>query len=174
MGDTFILDSPALEAAVKYKSTTHYPSRRPGRSNLTAPGDVSGSAGYNGYFALKDVSTYNEDGTVKEYRVAVCDGETWDPETETSGPSTLNINFGNLHVASQIITGEMPYIYIKYTAAPEYKVEIVSLNNRPVSDIRTGIYYYLLGEISNRKLIQRHTGIGNGIAQIWVVSHTCL
>ena len=53
---------------------------------------TSQPSGYNGYFTLKDVSTYNEDGTVKEYRVAVCDGETWNPQTETSLSMPVYVN----------------------------------------------------------------------------------
>lgn len=149
MGDTFILDSPALEAAVKYKSKTHYPSRRPGRSNLTVPGDVSGSAGYNGYFTLKDVSTYTADGTVKEYRVAVCDGETWDPETETSGDSIAYCNGAEIHFPCTVFSiKEAVDIYIKCGAGNKYLNKIVVQKAGTSKQSRIGYEYIRLAAVT--------------------------
>lgn len=42
---------------------------------------------YNGYFKLVDMTEYNEDGTVKAYKVGVVDGKTFDGTT--SGPSYI-------------------------------------------------------------------------------------
>lgn len=58
--EKFVLDSPALEEAVKLRSPTNYPSRRPGRSSLKeVPATGVGEVAYNGMFAVTD----NGDGT---------------------------------------------------------------------------------------------------------------
>lgn len=51
MEDRFVLDSPALEAAVTYRNSTGYPPRRPGRNSLDDP-PAGGSSAYNGMFAV--------------------------------------------------------------------------------------------------------------------------
>jgi hypothetical protein len=56
--EKFVLDSPALEEAVKLRSTTNYPPRRPGRSSLKEV-QATGGGEYDGMFAV----TVNEDGT---------------------------------------------------------------------------------------------------------------
>lgn len=144
------------------------------QSVITRMGGESKSPSYNGYFAIKDVSTYNEDGTVKEYRVAVCDGETWDPETEKSGDSTVRLNVNTKPVASTVLSPVARYIYLIYTASSN-KIDIMSFDSTKDTDVGSGIYYYLLGEYitSEKRVIQRHTGNGNGEAQIWVVTFTC-
>lgn len=173
--EKFVLDSPALEEAVKLRSTANYPPRRPGRSSLKeVQATRGGGGGYNGYFTIKDVSTYNEDGTIKEYRVAVCDGETWDPEEEKSGDSTVRLNVNTKPVASTVLSPVARYIYLRYTASSN-KIDIMSFDSTKDTDVGSGIYYYLLGEYiaSEKRVIQRHTGNGNGEAQIWVVTFTC-
>lgn len=134
-------------------------------------------SGYNGYFTIKDVSTYNEDGTVKEYRVAVCDGETWDPETEKSGDSTLNVNHKAVKVPCQILTDiTAGQVYIHYTLKDELiKIEI--LEEPPIDN--SNDYYYLLGDLKMvdkiLTIVQRHVcGKGNGEVQLWVTEKTDL
>lgn len=50
MEDRFVLDSPALEAAVTYRNSTGYPPRRPGKNSLEDPPAMGG--GYDGMFAV--------------------------------------------------------------------------------------------------------------------------
>lgn len=138
-----------------------------------AAASVNGVSSYNGYFTIKDVSTYNEDGTVKEYRVAVCDGETWDEETETSGPMLLRVNYSTVSVPCCILSDfkQGQYIYLVYTNSTHqigFQVSSIQSDNFDV-------YYYLIGEFSkDGTIIQRHTtGIGNGEAQIWPITLSC-
>lgn len=58
MEDRFLLDSPAIEAAVAFRSSAEYPSKRPGKNSIdiSTPG---GSSAYNDMFAVTD----NGDGT---------------------------------------------------------------------------------------------------------------
>lgn len=148
MEDRFVLDSPALEAAVKYRSNTSYPGRRPGKNSLDdSPAFGGGNAAYNGYFTLKDVSTYNEDGTVKEHRVAVCDGWTWDEEKQESGDSTYYVagESANRHVPSTILTiPNSGAIFLRYCHGTK-SADIVFRKEFPYGN--TGYYYVELGTI---------------------------
>jgi hypothetical protein len=73
--EKFVLDSPTLEEAVKLRSTTNYPPRRPGRSSLK---EVSFQGGYDGYFAVQfDGETFS-----------VVDGGA--PESGTAGYCWVN------------------------------------------------------------------------------------
>ena len=140
-----------------------------------AASGISGVSAYNGYFTLKDVSTYNEDGTVKEFRVAVCDGETWDPVTETSGPMLLRVNYATISVPccilSDLVNQQGQYIYLVYTNSTRQVAFQVSGSQFDNFDV----YYYLIGEFSQKgSIIQRHiSGIGNGEAQIWPITSSC-
>lgn len=51
MEERFVLDSPAIEAAVKYRGSVEYPPRRPGKNSLDDVPAMGGSA-YNGMFAV--------------------------------------------------------------------------------------------------------------------------
>ena len=105
MGDNvFVLDSPALETAVKLRGGVEYPAKRPGKNSLeAAPVGVSSEDGYNGYFTIKDISKRNEEGEITEYRIAVCDGNTWDSKTEKSGPSYAQVESSTpFEIASKI------------------------------------------------------------------------
>jgi hypothetical protein len=164
MEDRFLLDSPAIEAAVKFRGETLYPSRRPGKNSLDdSPALGEGDAAYNGYFTLKDVSTYNEDGTVKEYRVAVCDGETWDAEKQSSGNSHMiartsdNVLY-RIEVKTQVVTvNESSTVAIRYCHGTR-SAEIVAYKHPPLQ--HTGYFYYTIGDVTIKnkvmKIIQRH------------------
>lgn len=126
------------------------------QSVITRMGGESKSPSYNGYFTLKDVSTYNEDGSVKEFRVAVCDGETWDPETETSGVSIAEVSTGFfLEVPCTIFALEgtsTRRIWLKCGPTAAYKNEIIASDFIQLP----GYSYYLIGDVSPGKIIQRH------------------
>ena len=133
-----------------------------------AAASVNGVSSYNGYFTLKDVSTYNEDGSVKEYRVAVCDGETWDPEKLTSGDSIASCMGNEITFKSVIFTIKQDiHIYIKCGPANTYLNKIIS---QPVGDqkpSRIGYEYVHIGSIFIRdkqlEIIQRlKTGAEGG------------
>lgn len=131
---------------------------------------------YNGFFTLKDVSTFNNDGTVKEFRVAVCDGETWDPVTETSGNMSAVCNTNYHYIKSTIFTVSQgnQYISIKYRLDEATNSNVLELVIN--SSLSSG--EYLIGElkISDSKLniIQRHTvGMGNGVPRLWLYSDYC-
>jgi hypothetical protein len=47
--DRFLLDSPAIEAAVKFRGETLYPSRRPGKNSLN---EEYSPGAYDGYFLV--------------------------------------------------------------------------------------------------------------------------
>ena len=141
-----------------------------------AAASVNGVSSYNGYFTIKDVSTYNEDGTVKEFRVAVCDGETWDPVTETSGNMSAVCNTNYHYIKSTIFTVSQgnQYISIKYRLDEATNSNVLELVIN--SSLSSG--EYLIGElkISDSKLniIQRHTvGMGNGVPRLWLYSDYC-
>lgn len=57
--DRFLLDSPAIEKAVAFHNSADYPTRRPGKNSLDDVPAMTGSASYNGMFAVTD----NGDGT---------------------------------------------------------------------------------------------------------------
>ena len=137
-------------------------------------GGGGAAASYNGYFTLKDVSTYNEDGSVNENRVAVCDGETWDAETEKSGDSLLRVNYSTVAVPVTIVdiqSDDRLYISLRYTVSSK-EVSVVATTQVPADSFAE--FFYLIGEIHRNKLTQRHTaGIGNGVAQIWPIVSTC-
>jgi hypothetical protein len=121
------------------------------QSIITRMGGESKPSSYNGYFTLKDVSTYNEDGTAKEYRVAVCDGETWDPETEKSGVSKVQVDGIVLNFDSKIFTiTEDISVYVKTGPNSSYKntIVVVPLSQKPE---RLGYIYYYIGDVRTNK-----------------------
>ena len=161
--EKFVLDSPALEDAVKLRSTANYPPRRPGRNSLKevqATGGAGAGPEYNGYFTIKDVSTYTEDGTIKEYRGAVCDGATWDAAKQTSGDSYYIVSdtSSTRRIPCTILTikGDSD-LYIRYCHC-KGTADIVVRRDAPINN--TGYYYYLLGSIRivnhAMKILQRH------------------
>lgn len=102
---------------------------------------------YNGYFTLKDVSAYNEDGTVKEYRVAVCDGETWDAEKQESGDSIVYCNGTLLRFKSVVKTFEKNrafYVWIKCGYTEKYINKVVILKDASQPQ-RIGYEYLYVG-----------------------------
>lgn len=128
---------------------------------------TSQPSGYNGYFTIKDVSTYNEDGTVKEYRVAVCDGETWDATTEKSGDSIAYCMGNDIHFQSIILTlTESADIYLKCGPVYSYFNRIVFQKKGTEKPSRLGYEYIIIGtaNIQNGMLsiTQRLTGSNNG------------
>ena len=136
--------------------------------------ETAASAEYNGYFTLKDVSTRDEQGNITAVRIAVCDGETWDTEHETSGDSYLRVNFNQYQVPSSVLTGVSRYIYIECDATSTPIITLISSAIVKNDDVGNNLYYYLLGEWYENKIIQRHnSGIGNGIAQVWPVTRIC-
>lgn len=152
-----IFAGPKLQKALKdlsagVKAIDLTPEAEPSKrqSILTRMENGTRSQSYNGYFTLKDVSTYNGDGTVKEYRVAVCDGETWDPEKQESGDSIAILgNNVTLAFKSKIISIPSDYseyhIYLKCGYNERYRNEIIL---SPFSPTRLpGYSYYLVGDI---------------------------
>lgn len=128
--------------------------------------EAAASAEYNGYFTLKDVSTRDEQGNITAVRIAVCDGETWDAEHETSGDSYLRVNNTQYSVPCTILTDVSRYIYIQYdvrTSPPT--ITLISSQNVK-EDVDKELYYYLVGELYEEQIIQRHT---SGFAQIWIL-----
>ena len=133
-----------------------------------AAASVNGVSSYNGYFTIKDVSTYNEDGSVKEYRVAVCDGETWDPEKLTSGDSIASCMGNEITFKSVIFTIKQDiHIYIKCGPANTYLNKIISQPAGDQKPSRIGYEYVHIGSIFIRdkqlEIIQRlKTGAEGG------------
>lgn len=171
--DVFILDSPALESAVKLRGSVEYPPKRPGKNSLESPPETSFSGEYNGYFSLKDISERDSSGKITTPKVAICDGATWDDKSQLSGASILRVNFRNVEIGSVVITSPKRYIMISYNTEFPEEAEIVTENEIQYDSIENGQYFYLLGEYANQGFIQRHSGIGNGMAQIWVVTRMC-
>ena len=105
--------------------------------------------GYNGFFTLKDVSIFNEeDGTVEEFRVAVCDGATWSPDNTTSGISKVICGGNTLYFDCKILTvTESCNIYIKCGYNETYRNEIIAV---PVGEkpSRIGYIYYQIGSVN--------------------------
>ena len=135
------------------------------------PGVTSASSAaapaYNGYFTIKDVSTYNKDGTVQEFRVAVCDGETWDAETQTSGDSIAYCMGNDIQFKSTILTlTESSDIYIKCGPANTYFNRIVHQRQGTTKPSRLGYEYLIVGTVRIQNgalsIIQRLMGANNG------------
>lgn len=137
--------------------------------------EMAATAEYNGYFTLKDVSTRDEQGNITAVRIAVCDGETWDAEHGTSGNSYLRVNYSQYAVPYEVLTGVSRYIYIECDASmPTPLITLISSSTVKDDDVGNNLYYYLLGEWYENKIIQRHNnGVGNGIAQVWPVTYKC-
>lgn len=109
------------------------------------------TSAYNGYFTIKDVSTRNEDGTIKEYRVAVCDGESWDAVTETSRSSRLQFGeAGSFSFESKVFSiSKRATFYIKYGPTDKYINQIVARVDEDDSFVLiTGYVYLYLGSVS--------------------------
>ena len=166
--DRFLLDSPAIEKAVAFHNSADYPPRRPGKNSLDdVPAMGGGENSYNGYFTIKDVSLVKEDGTV-EFRVAICDGKTWDAVSLTSGFSYAVCRGDTIRFDSKIFpVTESVSVYIKCGPTDYYRNEIVlvphSLNKPPEM---LGYAYYLIGDVlvaaatettsASMRIIQRH------------------
>ena len=137
--------------------------------------ETAASAEYNGYFTLKDVSTRDEQGNITAVRIAVCDGETWEAENETSGDSYLRVNYSQYEVPCEVLADVSRYIYIECDARTSTPlITLISSAEVKSDDVGNSLYYYLLGEWYNNQIIQRHNnGVGNGIAQVWPVTVNC-
>lgn len=112
---------------------------------------ITQSSTYNGHFTIKDVSTYNEDGTVKEFRVAVCDGKTWNPETETSRSNTLYFGYPyeNIYIDSTVFTlppDTLTGLYIKFGPTNNYINKIITDSMR--SEVAVGYQLINIGTVS--------------------------
>lgn len=115
--------------------------------------EVTSSSKYNGYFTLKDVSTYNEDGTVREYRVAVCDGESWDAETEKS--ALMGLDYGNtvgdfsVSIESKVFSlTRYASFYIKHGPNSNYINQIIAYIDGNTPDRVFGYTYTYIGSAS--------------------------
>lgn len=75
MPEKFLLDSPILEAAARYKSHTKYPKKIPGRSSLQ---EMYIPAGYDGFFAV----------SMTDGKLSVTDGGN--PDSGTAGYFYIN------------------------------------------------------------------------------------
>lgn len=165
MDNVFVLDSPALENAVKLRSTTDYPPRRPGRSSLKeVQATGGGGGGYAGYFTIIDISAYNEDGSAQEFKVAVCDGRNWDPSTQTSGDSYFKVSSTGYNGSVACTKLKIPnsgLILLRYCHGTK-KADVIFRKEHPYGN--TGYYYCVLGsvKISDGKMaIDQLHGLGS-------------
>ena len=127
-------------------------------STATAAGGTpAGPAGdeYNGYFKIVNVSD-------SEHKIMVVDGNTWDPGTQTSGPSICRINGTAFPVnawTSQAITGRF-YVVLQYHADGTNESVKIRLFQAIPPDHMT-IKFHQIGEVYVQdgmlKIIQRHT-----------------
>lgn len=111
---------------------------------------------YHGYFTIIDASSE------EEKKIMVIDGDTWNDETQTSGPSICRVNSSVYQVnawTSAAITGRF-YVILQYHADGTTEgVKIRLLQAIPPD--RMTIKFYQIGEVYLQdgalKIIQRHT-----------------
>ena len=129
---------------------------------------------YNGYFTCKLLDRDENDINNNQVRVAVCDGETWDEEKETSYKSIAKINGVSKEFESTIITltRTTRQIVLRYDFSKD-EATICA-----VSELSNSFYTftdYLIGEyveVNNMyKMVQRHT---SGVLLLNTYANLCL
>lgn len=125
---------------------------------------------YNSYFALRDATTTNSNGSMS-YKVAVVDGATY--ESGSSNPSVCKVNNTNYSVAPTTLDisasrVSWTYIYLKYTniSGQNPAVELLSGTTIP-SDTYQYVYYQIgRARVASRKLIIQQDHL-TGIPRLW-------
>lgn len=141
------------------------------------------AVGYNGYFTCKVLPQNKDDIEENKLRVAVCDGETWDPDKQSSLPSRYRVNDVEKKYPSVIIecSRQKPYIVFQYQT--DDVVKVVALSEAELNKDLPKVYHYIIAELSNEegyghdqsiRIIQRHTAqLNNGIINFWTASDVC-
>lgn len=138
---------------------------------------VSGQAAtaeYNGYFTCKLLDRNENDIKNNQVRVAVCDGETWNEEKETSHKSIAKINGVSKTFEPVILTltRTVRQIVLRYDFSKD-EATICA-----VSELSNSFYTftdYLIGEyveVNNMyKMVQRHN---SGVLILNTYANLCL
>jgi hypothetical protein len=130
---------------------------------------------YNGMHKLVLI-TDNSNPEAPIYKVCVCDGATYNPQTHTSKSSRVEVNGVSFDLDSQIfeLKKQDQYVYIHFfpgsadvTATVEYDIGASLPENYTGKD-----YYYLIGRTiytnGAYSITQDHNGLlTNGTVQIW-------
>lgn len=177
--EEIVLRSPVLDNVVKMVAVDDYPRRRPGKNSLNQMGTVSfgGSAvdEYNGMHKLVLI-TDNSNPEAPIYKVCVCDGATYNPQTHTSGESRVEVNGVSFDLGSKIFDTDkqVTYVYVLFTAATQGSEATVSYavgGSLPENSSSSKVY--LIGRVvfdSNSKsfsIVQDHKGnSSNGVVCI--------
>lgn len=129
---------------------------------------------YNGYFTCKLLDRNDDDIKNNQVRVAVCDGETWNEENETSNNSVAKINGVSKTFKPIIVslTRTSRQIVLRYDFSKDKAAICV------VPELRDSFYTftdYLIGEYVEvdgmYKLVQRHT---SGVLILNTYANLCL
>jgi hypothetical protein len=150
------------------------------RFENTAVINLGGGSGaavdeYNGMHKLVLI-TDNSNPEAPIYKVCVCDGATYNPQTHTSKSSRVEVNGVSFDLDSQIfeLKKQDQYVYIHFfpgsadvTATVEYDIGASLPENYTGKD-----YYYLIGRTiytnGAYSITQDHNGLlTNGTVQIW-------
>lgn len=124
---------------------------------------------YDGYFTIKQLEQTEEDRKNDQIRAIVCDGKTWDDDTQTSSNSYARINgvVSGYAATPVVITQLNRYIVLRYSFANN------TASIMTVPEVMTNFYLftdYVIGEYVNEQggwqLIQRHTDRSGGNGEI--------
>lgn len=146
---------------------------------------------YNGYFTCKVLPQTKDDINKDRLRVAVCDGETWDAEKQTSlNPSIYEVNGVAIAKECTIVTvnREKPYIVLQHVVSKlgEEKILALSKNDLLKREVYKKTYNYIIGELYKDTtvkagIIQRHPGYpdtyrtaSDGRIYIYTLSDVCM
>ena len=170
--EEIVLRSPVLDNVVKMVAIDDYPRRRPGKNSLNQMGTVSfgGSVDeYNGMHKLVLI-TDNSNPEAPIYKVCVCDGATYDPETQTSKASSrVDVHGLSFEMKSKTfdVVSDSLSIGILFTASTETtEASVEYTTSRPTAENQR-LYY--IGSVSRRgggvpRVSQSHT---SSIAEIY-------
>ena len=131
---------------------------------------------YNGYFAIKTAERTEEDLDNNRVRVFVCDGATWNEETEKSRASYAYINgVGKTFESVELtVTRTEPYIVLRYYFK-DNTAKILAVPE-PVTSFYTWSDY-IIGEFtvedSEAKIVQRHKS-DNGTITFNTYTNLCM
>ena len=131
---------------------------------------------YNGYFAIKTAERTEEDLDNNRVRVYVCDGATWNEETEKSRASYAYINgVGKTFESVELtVTRTEPYIVLRYYFK-DNTAKILAVPE-PVTSFYTWSDY-IIGEFvvedSEAKIVQRHKS-DNGTITFNTYTNLCM
>lgn len=133
------------------------------RTSLDGRG--GGESQYNGYFTIKAV--LNRNGIPEQ--IIVCDGMTYNSENGTSDDSVANFNGTNYRVKfwnNPVREGD--YVLVIILNLGLDTAQIYALKKGEESKLP--VPYYIIGDYSKQgsdfSFNQRHTGDGNGVAEI--------